>query len=244
MGNASVSVEVRGRRMLRTPARPPLRGRGANLVQELQSAQVMNPIALIYATREGQTRKIAGHIAEILHTRGIATRLVDAKELAEPFSLADCSAAILLASVHGGRHEHEMIVFTKRHRTELQSLSTAFLSVSLSEVGVEDAARTPSQRAEFAADVDKMVDDFLAATGWHPGTIFPVAGALMYSKYGAFVRFVMKRIAQMAGVSTDTSRDHEFTNWTALDYFISTFLDSLRSAASEGVASVQQQPAQ
>lgn len=201
----------------------------------------MKPIALIYATREGQTRRIAWHVEEILRTRRVATQLLDAKELPAAFSLSPFSAAILIASVHGGRHEEEMITFVKRHRVELQSLSTAFLSVSLSEAGAEDSARTPSQRAEFAADVDKMIDDFLAATGWQPENVFPVAGALMYSQYGAFVRFVMKRVAKKAGVSTDTSHDHEFTNWTALDYFISTFLDSLLPTAS-GVAAPASPP--
>jgi menaquinone-dependent protoporphyrinogen oxidase len=30
----------------------------------------------------------------------------------------------------------------------------------------------------------------------------------------------MKRIARKAGAPTDTSRDHEFTNWPALDRFV------------------------
>ena len=58
-----------------------------------------------------------------------------------------------------------------------------------------------------------LVEKFFGDTGWHPRhwTIF--AGALAYTKYNWFTRWVMKRIAQKAGGDTDTSRDHEYTNW-------------------------------
>jgi len=47
-----------------------------------------------------------------------------------------------------------------------------------------------------------------------------VAGALSYTKYNFLVRFVMKRIAKAQGASTDTSRDHELTDWEALDHIV------------------------
>ena len=53
-----------------------------------------------------------------------------------------------------------------------------------------------------------------------PERCLPVAGALAYSKYNIFVRFIMKRIARRAGAPTDASRDYEFTNWPALDRFV------------------------
>jgi menaquinone-dependent protoporphyrinogen oxidase len=51
----------------------------------------------------------------------------------------------------------------------------------------------------------------------------------MYSKYNWFIRFVMKRIARRAGASTDTSRDHEFTDWVALDRFVNEFAALVKS---------------
>ena len=71
-----------------------------------------------------------------------------------------------------------------------------------------------------------MLDDFVADTGWQPAFVKPVAGALMYSRYNLLIRFVMKRIARQAGASTDTSRDHEFTDWAALDVFVESLLQS------------------
>jgi menaquinone-dependent protoporphyrinogen oxidase len=49
--------------------------------------------------------------------------------------------------------------------------------------------------------------------------VHPVAGALLYRQYGAIVRLVMRFIAMQTGATTDTSRDHEYTNWEALDRF-------------------------
>ena len=43
---------------------------------------------------------------------------------------------------------------------------------------------------------------------------------LLYTQYNVLIRFVMKRIAKHAGGATDTSRDHEYTDWVALDQFV------------------------
>ncbi len=40
-----------------------------------------------------------------------------------------------------------------------------------------------------------------------------IAGALKYTQYNWFIRWVMKGIARKEGGSTDTSRDHEYTDW-------------------------------
>ena len=65
-----------------------------------------------------------------------------------------------------------------------------------------------------------MIADFLTQTGWHPAGITPVAGALLYSKYNFLLRFMMKIIARRAGAATDTSKDIEYTRWTALDQLV------------------------
>jgi menaquinone-dependent protoporphyrinogen oxidase len=69
-----------------------------------------------------------------------------------------------------------------------------------------------------------MIKTFLSETGWHPTRVLAVAGALTYSKYNFLLRFIMKRIARRAGASTDTSRDHEFTDWAAVDRALTDFV--------------------
>jgi len=101
-----------------------------------------------------------------------------------------------------------------------------FLSVSLSEAGVERSAPDTEEHRRFVADVSKVENAFISETGWPAERFKAVAGALPYSKYNWFVRFVMKRIAQKSGGDTDTSRDYEYTNWVAVDKFVAEFADN------------------
>ena len=175
---------------------------------------------VFFATREGQTRRIADRIAADLRACHIDVDVYSVKEFNSPIDWSQYATAFVAASVHLGHHEKEMTAFVTRHRRDLERLSAAFVSVTLSEAGAEDPKADPARRRQAAADVQKMIDVFLQETGWRPDRILPVAGALAYSRYNMFIRFVMKRIARAAGASTDTSRDHEFTNWAALDRFV------------------------
>jgi menaquinone-dependent protoporphyrinogen oxidase len=175
-------------------------------------------VLIVYGTREGQTRRIATRIADDLRAMNHTVDVLDAASVGS-IDWSRYHAAVVASSVHVGRHAREIVAFAKRYRAELQRLSATFISVTLSEAGAEDPARSDTQRQQAAADVQKMIADFVKASGWTPARVMPVAGALTYSKYNVLVRFVMKRIARKAGAPTDTSRDYEFTNWDAVDRF-------------------------
>ena len=187
--------------------------------------------AIFFATREGHTRRIAERLAAGLRARGVAVDVFDvhpAVMAREPIDWATYAIACVAASVHAGHHEREMIDFAKRHRAALERIPAAFISVTLSEAGVENPARPAVERERAAADVRRMIDVFVTETGWRPQRTLPVAGALAYSKYNFLIRFVMKRIARKAGAPTDTSRDYEFTDWPALDRFAGELTASVR----------------
>jgi menaquinone-dependent protoporphyrinogen oxidase len=42
---------------------------------------------------------------------------------------------------------------------------------------------------------------------------------MAYSQYGFFLRWIMRMIARRNGEPTDTSRDHDYTDWAAVDRF-------------------------
>ena len=176
----------------------------------------MKPVLVLYATREGHTHRVAEHLAAVVRAHGLSAETVDSGHIPEGFSLDNYCLAIVSASVHGGKHEPEVAGFVKNHLADLERMPTAFLSVSLSEAKAENVAAPPEVRATAAAEVEKMIEVFLKETGWHPGRIKAVAGALMFTKYNFLMRFVMKRIARNAGADTDTSKDHVYTNWDAL----------------------------
>ena len=180
----------------------------------------MNAV-VFYATREGHTRRIAEHIASELRHHDVSVDLCDVSALREPTDWSMYDWACVAASVHVGHHEPEMIAFVTAHRAHLERLRAIFLSVTLAEAGAEDPMATSERRAKSAADAQMMIDVFTRETGWHPARVLPVAGALAYSQYNFIIRFVMKRIARTAGAPTDTSRDYEFTDWAALDRFVS-----------------------
>lgn len=189
--------------------------------------------AVFYATREGQTRRIAEHIGATLRARGTNVDVLDVGRLAEPIDWTRYTAACVAASVHIGHHEREMIAFVRRHQAELESLDAAFVSVTLSEAGAEDPQAPPERRKAAAADAQRMIDVFVADTGWRPARALPAAGALAYSRYNFVIRFVMKQIARRAGAPTDASRDYEFTDWAALDRFVeAAVMPRLNAAAS------------
>lgn len=192
----------------------------------------MKPFVVLYATREGQTQRIAEHVAEVVRARGHSVNVRDVRDVQErrePFDMARYQAAILAASVHVGKHEPEMIAFVKHHRAELDSMPTTFLSVSLAAAGAEDPEQTAESRAKAAADCRSAIDKLVADTGWRPTRVKPVGGTLAYTKYNFLVRFVMKRIARNASMPTDTSRDYEMTDWKALDRFVDEMLDATTS---------------
>jgi menaquinone-dependent protoporphyrinogen oxidase len=200
----------------------------------------MKPIGVFYATREGHTHRIADHVAAHLRSSGLDAQVFKVGGKRAEVDLTQYSAAILAASVHAGSHESEMIRFVKSHVVELEQMPAAFLSVTLSEAGAERADATPEMHARFAADVRTMVDRFFEQTGWRPRWVKPVAGALLYSRYGFLVRFVMKRIARKVGAPTDTSHDYEYTDWTALDRFIDEFVKETLTGPTCFEASVSQ----
>ncbi|MBZ5606482.1 MAG: flavodoxin domain-containing protein [Acidobacteriia bacterium] len=195
----------------------------------------MKPVVVVYGTREGHTRRIAERVADDFSARGVKADLIDARKLPENFSLENYSAAIVAASVHRQQHEGEIVDFVKRRLDELQRIPSIFLSVSLTQASVEDPAAPMARRAQASADVQRMIDRFLAETGWLPSKVKPVAGALMYSKYNFILRFIMKRIAASAGGSTDTSRDHIYTNWASLDQMAEEFLPAIATVQSSPV---------
>jgi menaquinone-dependent protoporphyrinogen oxidase len=182
---------------------------------------------VFYATREGQSERVARRIAADLRQQHVDADVANVRDLRGPIDWTGYQTAFVVASVHAGRHEKEMIAFVKRHRAELARLHASFLSLTLSQAGAEDRKATRAQRESARADALRMIGGFVEATGWRPWHSLPVAGALAYSKYNFVMKLIMKRIAHKAGFDGHTSRDYEFTNWPAVDRFVSDAVGSV-----------------
>jgi menaquinone-dependent protoporphyrinogen oxidase len=170
----------------------------------------MAKLAIIYATSEGQTRKIAEHIAGVARGHGHTVEVVDVKQVPKGFALEVFDAAIIGASIHAGQYPAAIVDFCQRQRPYLSRTPSAFYTVCLTAKDETPAA---------TAQVHQYISQFQQATGWQPAKVGIFAGALLYRQYGFLKRFVMRRIAKGQGGETDTSRDWEYTDWAAVTRF-------------------------
>ena len=181
-------------------------------------------VLIAYGSTEGQTRKIAEKSAEHLRQHKHDVQLVDCCDLQTDFDIFPFDAAIIAGSVHQFQHQTDMVDFVIKHKKWLADKLTAFISVSLSEAFEED-------RAEAQLYIDQFIDE----TGWEPQHRLSLAGALRYKEYDFMRSWVMKFMAGAKGAPTDTSKDHEFTDWDKLYAFLDDFTGSgSKSAQAPG----------
>lgn len=180
----------------------------------------MSRILILFATVDGQAAHVAARIGANLAQSGheIATRPVDAPGLAQ--AIAECDAVIVGGAIRFGRHVRNIESHVRDHIAAISARPNAFFSVSLSGGG-------PGARPETASG---YVVTFCARTGWHPQATAIFGGALRYTKYNVFIRFMMRLIVGIAGGDTDTSRDYEYTDWRAVERFAAEFAAQFHSA--------------
>lgn len=187
---------------------------------------MMKRVAVFYATREGQARKVAQHLSGALVSRGLEVALHEVRDAEGEAALALSDAAIVVASVHVGEHEPEAVAFVRAH-PRLAEIPASFVSVSMAEAHRELATIPAAERAIAARQVTEQVERFLAKTHWRPAHVQPVAGALLYTHYNVLVRWVMKQISKSEHLPTDTTRDWEMTDWATIDAFAKRLAEEL-----------------
>jgi menaquinone-dependent protoporphyrinogen oxidase len=184
----------------------------------------MPRVLIAYDTTEGQTRKIAQYMGDAVCRAGHDAQVIDIRRPPSGFSLDGSHAILVGASIHLGKHSPCLLKFVRRHKARLEAVPTAFFSVSLSAAGTE------KQRA----DAERCLNEFLQQMDWSPTIKTTFAGGLAYRKYGFLKRWIMKRIARDAGGDTDTSKNHEYTDWQAVDGFVTEFLVQLEQHQATG----------
>ncbi len=172
----------------------------------------MNDILLVFATREGQTEKVADRIAWRLRAAGKNVRILNAADRSIghlDFSRFD--RLVFGASMHAGGLEKEIVLLINDRREEIERLPRSLFIVLLSA-----ATRDPVRRAESLADARAKIDDQLKVPF---EDVEMIAGALRYSRYVWPMRWLMRRIARKEGGDTDTSRDYEYTDWKQVEAY-------------------------
>ena len=173
----------------------------------------MKRILILYATRQGQTEKVATQIAAHLRNAGATVQLINARERAaiEGLDLDDFDQLVFGASLHAGGLEKEVVDFINGHKKQIESKDRSFFLVLLSA-----ATRDPKLRAEWLADARKKMAAQLLV---HFEGAEMIAGALRYSHYPLPLKWLMKRIAKKAGEASDASKDYEYTDWKQVERY-------------------------
>ena len=182
----------------------------------------MAEVLVLFATREGQTQKIARRMAAVIEAKGHAVEIRDVESSSGKLDLGRYRAIFIGAPIRMGHYLPSIVRFVRKQREALKRVPSAFFSVSLAVAHHRNSER---RNREGPAESMRVVEKFTRTTGWSPRRIELIAGALPYSKYNFLIRFVMRRISAAAGGDTDTSRDYEYTDWPAVDRFASEFVD-------------------
>lgn len=181
----------------------------------------MNRILVLYGTTEGHTRRVANAIGETMRANGLNVDVVHVDE-AKP-DPAEYAAVIVAGSVHAGGYQKAITNWVRGHADRLDRIPSAFVSVCLSVLSKNESDRK---------DAEAIPQHFLDGTHWHPAVVKIVAGALLYTHYNFFVRWLMKRLVAKAGGDTDTSRDYVYTDWDDVKAFARDFGRRLGAAAA------------
>ena len=185
----------------------------------------MARILILFATHDGQARRIAMRVGEVLARAGHEALPRSAEEQDAGTAIETSEAVVVGASIRYGHYPKRFEALVRRYRDALRARPNAFFSVCLTGGG-------PGAKPEVASG---YVHDFVERSGWQPADTAILGGALLYRKYNPFIRLVMRLIVGHAGGPTDTSRDYEFTDWQAVERFAARFAATAGSASERAL---------
>lgn len=169
-----------------------------------------SPILILYATRDGQTRKIVMHVAKRL------------TEFGAPFSLYDLAATdpdgetlrhapliVVIAPIRFGYHLKPVEKFLHKHRGFLRRAPMAMASINLT--ARKDDKNTPVTNPYFCKWIKRHKLTPLL------GAVF--AGRLDYRLYAWWEILAIRLIMLITKGPTNTDAAIDFTDWNKVDSF-------------------------
>jgi menaquinone-dependent protoporphyrinogen oxidase len=173
---------------------------------------------ILYASRDGQTLKIAKRIAEKIALTGSCD--IQSLDAAQGVHCRDYDQVLIGAAIRYGHFPAELDQFITANLAELAQVISAFYSVNLT-------ARKPEKNTP---ETNVYTRKFLQNNPWKPDYCAVFAGALRYSRYRWFDKMMIRLIMKMTGGETDPNADIEYTDWQQVDRFAEQFASvSLKS---------------
>lgn len=172
-------------------------------------------VLIVYGTTEGQTRKVANFLGDEAEKLGHTVVVSDATS--HPPEPHQYDVVLVGASMHMHKYQSSVYHYIKKNAGALNKTKSAFFSVSLS-------ALSEGHDKESWDELHQITNTLMTDTDWNPREIEYVAGALLYTKYDFFKRFIMRAIAKRGGGDVDTTHDHEYTHWKKVKAFLDNML--------------------
>jgi menaquinone-dependent protoporphyrinogen oxidase len=182
----------------------------------------MARVLVVFHTSEGQAAKIAERIASVLRELG---DVVDVSDVDSAPSPSGYDGVVVGDSIHAVKHSREMIRYLESHAATLNLVPAALYQVSLTSANSDE---------EHSATAHGMVEELLSRTGFDPDMVGLFAGALVYTQYGWLKRHIMRAIVKREGGDVDMSRDHDYTDWAAVERFAEDVDRLIKSASVNG----------
>ncbi len=170
-------------------------------------------ILLLYASVDGQTKKISNVLTDQLKQEGKQMSLYEVADFDGNLEAFD--KIIIGSSIRYGVHHKTIIDFINEHKEALDTRKTAFFSVNL-------VARKPEKNQ---ADTNPYVIKFFKEITWRPTKVEVFAGKLDYKKYPFFDRIMIQFIMWMTKGPTDSNAKIEYTDWDRVKGFGQKILD-------------------
>ena len=163
---------------------------------------------ILYSTHDGQTKKIASFIANVIKEN------VEIKSIHDEFDLQAYDRIMIGASIRYGHFNKQLYKMLEKHTALLNQKTTAFFGVNLT-------ARKPEKSTP---ETNVYVRKFLQRMTWKPTISAVFAGALCYPRYTFFDRIMIQLIMRITGGETDPTKEIEYTDWQKVRSFSEAFL--------------------
>ncbi len=161
---------------------------------------------LLYATRDGQSRRIAERLALRLNALGVAAT-PRALALAHPVPGDPADPIIVVAAVRYGKHLPEAEQFLAHYKRLVSPPPLVLFSVNLT-------ARKPGKDT---ADGNVYLRKTIKRHGLKPVLAQAIAGRLDYARYTWLDRQLIRFIMVLTGGPTDPRTAIEYTQWDKVD---------------------------
>ena len=170
--------------------------------------RVSDDVLLLYATHDGQARRIATRIADRLVEQGIAATPQDlAAGVPAAEQLLAAPLITVVAAVRYGRHRPAAERLLAAYTRSGSVAPLIFISVSLT-------ARKPNRNS---IETNQYLRKSLSHHRVTPVLATAIPGRLDYPRYGWLDRQIIRLIMKLTGGPTDPRSCTEFTDWNVVD---------------------------